>query len=147
MGAVFDHKAWAAKSDPVYGDLAIGDITQLNVDGAATDFIVVHQGKPSSLYDDSCDGTWLLMKDVYEQRQCHSSSTNGYANNTIHSYLNSTFLALFDSNIQSAINQVKIPYVNGIGPDGFVASGSNGLNCKIFLLAGYEIGFTASDHP
>ena len=39
------------------GDLEIGDIVSLNVNGASTDFIVVNQGIPSSIYDSSCDGT------------------------------------------------------------------------------------------
>ena len=48
------------------GNKAIGSIVKLKVNGAAKEFIVVHQGKPSSLYDESCNGTWLLMKDIYE---------------------------------------------------------------------------------
>jgi len=68
---------------------AIGSTIKLKVNGSAKDFIVVHQGKPSSVYDDSCNGTWLLMKDIYEKRQWNSSNTNDYANSTIHSYLNS----------------------------------------------------------
>jgi len=124
---------------------AIGSTIKLKVNGTMRDFIVVHQGKPSSLYDDSCDGTWLLMKDVYETRQWHSSNSNSYKASTIHSYLNSTFLNLFDPNIQAQIKQVKIPYVNGTG-NSAVASGANGLPCKIFLLSGYEMGWTKSDH-
>lgn len=38
------------------GTKAVGSIVKLNVNGAAKEFIVVHQGKPSSLYDESCDG-------------------------------------------------------------------------------------------
>lgn len=97
------------------------------------------------MYDASCDGTWLLRKDLYETRQWHSSDSNSYKASTIHSYLNSTFLGLFDSDIQAAIKEVKIPYVNGTGADGSVASGASGLAAKIFLLAGYEVGFTTSD--
>ena len=74
---------------------AVGSIVKIKVNGAAKDFIVVHQGKPSSVYDDSCNGTWLLMKDIYESRQWHSSNTNDYANSAIHSYLNGVFLDLF----------------------------------------------------
>lgn len=121
------------------GTLTVGSTITLNVNGTAKEFIVVHQGKPSSLYDDSCNGTWLLMKDCYEARQWHSSNSNSYKASTIHSYLNSTFLNLFDSNIKNAIKQVKIPYVNGTG-DSAVASGANGLPAKIFLLSGYEVG-------
>lgn len=126
---------------------AIGSTIKLKVNGSAKDFIVVHQGKPSSVYDDSCNGTWLLMKDIYESRQWHSSNTNDYANSTIHSYLNSTFLAMFDSNIQKAIKQVKLPYRKGSGTSTAVTSGSNGLSAKIFLLSATETSFSFSSMP
>ena len=126
---------------------AIGSTIKLKVNGSAKDFIVVHQGKPSSVYDDSCNGTWLLMKDIYESRQWHSSNTNDYANSTIHSYLNSTFLAMFDSNIQKAIKQVKLPYRKGSGTSTTVTSGSNGLSAKIFLLSATETSFSFSSMP
>lgn len=126
---------------------AIGSTIKLKVNGSAKDFIVVHQGKPSSVYDDSCNGTWLLMKDIYESRQWHSSNTNDYANSTIHSYLNGTFLAMFDSNIQKAIKQVKLPYRKGSGTSTTVTSGSNGLSAKIFLLSATETSFSFSYMP
>lgn len=125
---------------------AVGSTVKLKVNGTAKEFIVVHQGKPSSLYDNSCDGTWLLMKDIYENRQWHNSNVNNLENSTIHSYLNGTFLNLFESNIRDAIKQVKLPYRKNGGSGGSDQSGANGLLCKIFLLSGYEIGFTTSDN-
>ena len=129
------------------GTKAVGSIVKLNVNGAAKEFIVVHQGKPSSLYDESCDGTWLLMKDIFEATRWHSSDVNNLENSTIHSILNSTLLNAFESNIRDAIKQVKIPYRKNGGSSGSDQSGANGLLCKIFLLSGYEIGFTTSDNP
>lgn len=129
------------------GTKAVGSIVKLNVNGAAKEFIVVHQGKPSSLYDESCDGTWLLMKDIFEATRWHSSDVNNLENSTIHSILNSPLLNAFESNIRDAIKQVKIPYRKNGGSSGSDQSGANGLLCKIFLLSGYEIGFTTSDNP
>lgn len=126
---------------------AIGSTIKLKVNGSARNFIVVHQGKPSSVYDDSCNGTWLLMQDIYENRAWHSSNTNDYANSTIHSYLNSTFLNLFESNIKNAIKQVKLPYRKGSGTSTTVTSGSNGLSAKIFLLSATETSFSFSYMP
>lgn len=127
-------------------DLEIGQAIKLNVNGTAKEFIVVHQGKPSSLYDDSCNGTWLLMKDIYKNRVWQSENINKYESSDIHTYLNSTFLNLFDSNIKDAIKQVKIPYRKNGGSGGTNQSGANGLSCKIFLLSGYEVGWTSSDN-
>ena len=129
------------------GTKAVGSIVKIKVNGTSKDFIVVHQGKPSSVYDDSCAGTWLLMQDIYESRQWDSSNTNDYANSTIHSYLNSTFLNLFESNIKNAIKQVKIPYRKGHGTSTTVTSGSNGLSAKIFLLSTTETSFSYSYMP
>lgn len=121
------------------GDMAVGSAVKIKVNGTVNDFIIAHQGKPSSVYDDSCNGTWLLMKDIYESRQWHSSNIHDYANSTIHSYLNSTFLNLFESNIKNAIKQVKLPYSEG--------GDSNGLSAKIFLLSATETSFDSSSVP
>lgn len=126
-------------------DYAVGESVFLNVNGTLTEFLVVNQGIPSnsSLYDSSCNDTWLLMKNVYEQRVWDSSS-NDYENSDIHAYLNGSFLRLLDSNVQSAIKQVKIPYHKGEGSNGSIASGAKGLSTKVFLLSGYEVGWTTS---
>ena len=126
------------------GSKAVGSIVKLKVNGVAKEFIVVHQGKPSSLYDDSCSGTWLLMKDIYENRQWNNSSSNVYETSTINTYLNGPFLGLFDSNIKGAIKQVKLPYRKNGGPGGTTQQGVNGLPCKIFLLSAPEVHYENS---
>ena len=128
-------------------DLEIGQMIKLNLNGTPWEWLVVNQGLPSSIYDASCDGVWLLMKDIYEKRAWHSSNVNDYANSTIHSYLNSTFLAIFDSNIQNAIKQVKLPYRAGSGTGKTVTSGANGLSAKIFLLSATEVNFVTGKEP
>lgn len=127
-------------------DLAVGSSVYLMENGVATEYLVVNQGKPSgsSLYDDSCDGTWLLRKDCHSTRQWHSSDVNDYKNSDIHAWLNGDFFNLFGYVEQNSINQVKIPYVDGTGGSS-VSSGANGLPAKIFLLSSYEVGFTQSD--
>ena len=128
------------------GAKAVGSIVKIKVNGAAKDFIIVHQGKPSSVYDDSCNGTWLLMKDIYEKRQWNRTNTNDYAGSTTHSYLNDNFYNLIDSEIRAAIKQVKIPYQKGTGW-GSLATGENGLSTKVFLLSGYEVGWAHNALP
>ena len=139
---------YSAVKPKTVGGLDVGESVFLNVDGKRMEFIVVNQGNPdTSIYDDSCNGTWLLMKDIYEKRQWHSSNVNDYANSTIHSYLNSTFLAMFDSNIQKAIKQVKLPYRAGSGDGRTVTSGANGLSAKIFLLSSTEVNLVHAFAP
>ena len=126
-------------------DLAVGSIVKLMENGVATEYLVVNHGKPSgsSLYDDSCDGLWLLRKDIKENRQWHSSKVNDYRNSTIYAWLNGDFFNLFGSVDQAVIKQVKIPYVNGASGSS-IASGANGLPTKVFLLGGYEVDVTQS---
>ena len=127
------------------GAKAVGSIVKIKVNGASKDFIVVQQGNPNtSTYDSSCAGTWLLMKDIYTTSTF--GNNNSYKDSSIHTYLNGTFYNLIDSNIRAAIKQVKIPYQNGTGSGGSLATGSNGLSTKVFLLSGYEVGWTTSDN-
>lgn len=119
----------------------------MNVDGALKEFIVVQQGVPSTAYDTSCDGTWLLMKDIYAEMSW-DDMYNSYADSEIHSYLNNTFINLFDSKIRNAIKQVKLPYTKEAATGSFngsLATGSNGISAKVFLLSFYEVGLTKSD--
>ena len=127
-------------------DLEIGQTIKLNVNGKAWDWMVVHQGLPSSIYDVSCDGTWLLLKDIYELRQWSSTYSNVLETSTIQSYLNGDFLNLFDGNVKGAIKQVKLPYRKNGGSGGSNQSGANGLLCKIFLLSGPEVGMAGESY-
>lgn len=125
-------------------DLEIGRSIKLNLNSTPWEWLVVHQGLPSEIYDASCNGTWLLLKDIYEKRVWNSAGTNILETSEIQSYLNGDFLGLFDPEVQSAIKQVKIPYRKNGGSGGTDQSGANGLLSKIFLLADLEVGFLAS---
>lgn len=127
--------------------LAVGSTVKLMENGAAVEYLVVNQGIPSnsSLYDASCDGTWLLRKDIHSERQWNSSGVNNYENSTINTWLNGDFFNSLGSVEQATIKQVKIPYRAGGGSGGTDQSEANGLSCKVFLLSGYEVGWTTSD--
>ena len=126
----------------------IGDIVKIKENGVYVNYIVVQKGKPSSLYDNSCDGVWLLREKAHSKRAWHGTSTstsvNDYENSDIEAWLNGDFLNTIDSKIRAAIKTVKIPYRKGSGTSKTVQSGENGLSCKVFLLSGYEIGYTQS---
>ena len=121
--------------------LSVGTVVKLNESGVAQEYIIVNQGIPSgsSLYDASCNGTWLLRKNIYNTSVWHSSRSNNYRNSDIHTYLNGTFLSVFDSSIQNTIKQAIIPS-NQYGGGSQVGTGANGLSAKIFLLSICEIG-------
>ncbi len=126
-------------------ELAVGSSVYLKVDGEAREFLIVQQGNPAStVYDVSCDGVWLLMKDCYENRRWHTSTVNDYENSDIHRYLNNDFLNRLDGSLLEVVKEVKIPYRPGSGYDKTVSSGANGLSAKAFLLSYEELSF---GHP
>ena len=127
--------------------LAVGSTVKLMEGGTAVEYLVVNQGIPSnsSLYDASCDGTWLLRKDIHSNRQWAYSNDNVYTRSAINTWLNGTFFNTLGSAEQAAVKQVKIPYCTG-GGDTTINSGANGLSVKAFLLGVYEVGWTTSDY-
>ena len=116
-------------------DLAVGSTVYLNENGSPVEYLVVHNGLPSSMYDASCDGTWLLRKDIRENRAWYSTSNMfDYSQSTINTYLNGTFFNRFGSVEQEAIKQVKIPY--RVGSTG---STMGNISAKVFLLSASEL--------
>ncbi|GKH49065.1 hypothetical protein CE91St46_01760 [Eubacteriales bacterium] len=126
------------------GSKAVGSVVKIKINGTAWEWLVVNQGNPStSLYDSSCAGTWLLLKNIYVKRIWGTNSTsdvNDYANGGLNTYLNSTFYNLIDSTIRAQIKQVKIPYRPGSGDSETINSGANGMSCKVFVPSLYETG-------
>lgn len=130
-------------------ELEVGSVVKILEDGSPIEYIVVNQGIPSnsSLYDTSCNGTWLLRKDIIETQpwgtRNPSTGANKLARCLIYPWLNSTMLAKYDTNIQNTIKQVLIPYKDGGG--GNIYSGANGMSCKLFLLSCSEVGWTSGN--
>lgn len=138
---------WQMKNTGVKaGSLAVGSVVKLMEGGTAVEYLVVNQGIPSNsdLYDASCNGTWLLRKDIHSKRRWDTSGVNKYETSDINTWLNGDFFNSLGAVEQTVIKQVKIPYRNDGGMDGTDQSGANGLSCKIFLLGGYEVGWTTS---
>ena len=127
-------------------DIAVGSTVKLMEGGVAVEYLVVNQGIPenSDLYDASCDGTWLLRKDIHSRRQWHTSNVNKYETSAINTWLNGEFFNTLGSAEQAAIKQVKIPYRKNGGSGGTDLSGANGLPCKVFLLSGPEVGLSGA---
>ena len=49
-------------------ELPVGTSVYADYNGVRTEFIVIQQGNPDpAIYDDSCNGTWLLIKDIFEK--------------------------------------------------------------------------------
>ncbi len=124
------------------GSKAVGSIVKLNVNGVAKNFIVVHQGKPPAEYDDSCNGTWLLMQDIYESRT-YSNAYHGniYMGSSLWEYYDDTFVNLFDSDIRDAIKEVNLPYTEDSSNIDHVA-----LLAKVFPLSYVEVGFSGDTY-
>lgn len=127
--------------------LPVGTSVLLNVDGAETEFIIVNQGNPDpSIYDESCNDTWLMSKKLQRTNPRNYQSgdafgeNNDYKSSNAHTVFAPAFFERLDDVVQNVVKEVKIPYVNGTGNVGSVASGSNGLPVKIFSLSTMEVG-------
>ena len=148
MGKVIMSGIVPLLTNPISGilasTLAVGSTVKLMEGGTEVEFLVVHQGLPGSIYDASCEGCWLLRKNVKENRVWTTTNYNQYAASTVNTWLNNDYINSFGALEQSLIKTVKIPYVNGTGSGGSVASGANGLSVKAFLLSARETHGTSN---
>lgn len=121
-------------------DKPVGSIVTSRIDGRNYSFIIVHHGKPSSAYDDSCDGTWLMINDCYNLAQYGEAPE--YEDSYANTIMNDEVIKIFENGLKGVIKPVKIPYTNSSGT---VMSGSNGLAANLFLLSATEVGLPDSD--
>lgn len=123
-------------------DLPIGSSVYMKIDGVSKECIVVHKGNPDAAhYDNSCNGVWVLMKDIYLTTIMSSSYTD-YPKTSLHAYLNNKFFDLLDAPAKSAIKEVVLPYMK---TDKTVMSGADGVTTRVFLLSMQELGFAYSE--
>ena len=132
-------------TDILASSLTVGSTVKLMEGGTAVEYLVVNQGIPenSSLYDSSCDGTWLLRKNCITANWWGEQNTSRYSASDVNTYLNETFFNILGNIEQSVVKSVKIPYLAS-GGSTTIWSGADGLTVKAFLLSGYEVGFTTS---
>ena len=120
------------------GTKAIGDIVKIYENGVYADYIVIHRGIPdpgSGIYDNNCNGTWLLRKECVTKMQWNSTNWNSYPNSTIHTWLNNDFYNRFDSVTKNAIKQITLKIAQGQTFDPLLS-----LSTKVFLLDANEVG-------
>lgn len=123
-------------------DASVGDVVYLNVNGTPTAFTVVHQGLPSDTYDPSCNGTWVLAKDIYTTRVFDSGADNDYGTSEIKAWLESEFFNSLDAEVRNNVQNVKLPYIK----NGISMTGSSGIPSTVFLLSGGEVSSTQLDY-
>lgn len=125
--------------DIVASSLAIGEVVKLMENGVAVDYLVVHQGLPSDAYDSSCNGTWLLRKNLYGndvrntiswQYPYDSEEAYSWGTCSANTWLNSTYYNLLGSIEQTVIKEVNI-----------LTSETTTVVDKVFWLSGTEVGF------
>lgn len=113
------------------GNIAVGTTLHLQENGEYQDYIVVHQGLPSSMYNSSCNGTWLIRKTIPDTAEWNSE----YWGNNTHYYDQSGLKEFMDdwpnvyaSDIKAYIKQVTVP----CNPDP--------ISCIAFPLSAFELG-------
>lgn len=121
------------------GQLPVGTTVQLNEDGAAKPYLIIQQGKPSSRYDDTCDGTWLLTRHPVQAGAWSPEGSNVYENSQLAQWLENQY-GKYDRHIQAALHYVRIPYRSGGGLNGSNRQGSAGYPCNFFPLSSKEVG-------
>ena len=134
----------AGFSTPI-GSLPVGTSVYFTINNTRTRCIIVHQGRPSSMYDTSCDGTWVLMHNAFISAAFHGENSNSYIQSVPYLFLRDTMPQAIEPNVRNAIKTAKIPYVHGNG-NGYVLSGANGLASPCFILSAYEVGFTQANN-
>lgn len=120
--------------DTQISTLSVGSSVFMNVSEVRKEFIVVHQGLPSSVYDSSCDGTWLMMKHAWNTGEKFDAVSHDYADSSLHFLMDTIFYGYLDSGVKSAVKQVELPCHYGT------------LTARVFSLSYTEVGFSGDSY-
>ena len=123
-------------------DVAVETVVNLNEDGKPVNYIVAHQGSPSSAYYGFENVTSVLRQDIHSNR-IWNSTKNKYEDSDIDTWLNGPFLNLLDEDIRAQIKTVRIPYAAGERGSN-IQTGANGLSAKAFLPSCKEVNASAA---
>ena len=116
-------------------DYEEGAIIKLNEGRSPVEFYVSKHDYESGL--NGAGRTLVVRKDVYDQRQWHSSNVNAYASSDLDSWFNSTYKNMLDADIRSLIGTTKIRYTPGSG-NWTVGT----LERAVFALSATELGLS-----
>lgn len=125
-------------------DYSVGKTVKIDVDGRELAWRIVHKGNPNKdIYDDSCNGTWLILDTLYKEDFMNKIN---YPNSVVDNYLDTTFYNLIgtNSNVKDYIKTAKIPYIQVEESTGsYVYSlhkKSHGIPRKVFAPSIVELG-------
>ena len=121
------------------GDMAVGSVVKIKVDGTLTDFLIVQQGSPGS-GDNDFDGTWVLMTNIIKQMRFSSKSNiMRFSDSDVIDYLNGEFLSSLVPGIRKEIKQVSVR-------DASHYEGEHYVSCKVFVLSASEVGLPTNSY-
>lgn len=141
------------------GDVPVGTRVSLPIKSSEnwqdSYFYVYHQGKPSSDYDNSCNGTWLCKTLIVGSNESTDYNYWGtgyayYPKSKLNTYLNNYLKNKLSNGIYPAVKLVKIPYYSNYNSSGVledkVYTLDQGFETRAFSLSATELGFTPSDN-
>lgn len=122
------------------GSLAIGTQLPITYQGKKRNFIIVNQGNPdATMYDSSCNGTWLLLKTPFQK--AFWGNDDSYSKSVCAVEIGQQHKNMLDTEVQKLVKRVKIPYQET--RTDALRTKADGFACDMFLLSSREIGINS----